>query len=134
MNLWLIFWLKYYSRKREQTYEQQSQLWTGEMAQWVRLLSLKAKDLSSNPLLPNKTQAQTRMLAPPALGDRHWWMLGTFWSVDLIKTVGFMFSERPYLKNNTRAGEMGQQLRALAALIEDTGLIPRTSMAAHNCP
>lgn len=74
------------------------------------------------------------MLATLALGDRHWWMLGTFWSVDLIKTVGFMFSERPYLKNNTRAGEMGQQLRALAALIEDTGLIPRTSMAAHNCP
>ena len=33
---------------------------------------------------------------------------------------------------NVRAGEMAQQLRALAALPEDLSSIPRTHMAAHN--
>jgi hypothetical protein len=31
------------------------------------------------------------------------------------------------------AGEMAQQLRALAALAEDLGSIPSTHTAAHNC-
>lgn len=32
-----------------------------------------------------------------------------------------------------RAGEMTQQLRVLTALVGDSGLIPSTHMAAHNC-
>ena len=31
------------------------------------------------------------------------------------------------------AGEMAQQLRALAALLEDPGSVASTRMAAHNC-
>lgn len=31
------------------------------------------------------------------------------------------------------AGEMAQQLHALAALLEDPALIPRTLMVAHKC-
>jgi hypothetical protein len=31
------------------------------------------------------------------------------------------------------AGEMAQQLRALAASLKDPGLIPSTHMAAHIC-
>lgn len=34
---------------------------------------------------------------------------------------------------NQRAGEMAQQLRALAVLPEDSGSIPSTHMAAHAC-
>lgn len=32
-----------------------------------------------------------------------------------------------------RVGEMAQQLKALAVLTEDAGLVPSTNMAIHNC-
>jgi hypothetical protein len=37
------------------------------------------------------------------------------------------------LRKVHRAGEVPRPLRALAFLIEDSGAIPRTYIAAHNC-
>ena len=42
-------------------------------------------------------------------------------------------SDQSLIKKIPRAGEMAQQLRALAVLVEDQGSIPSTHMAVHNC-
>ena len=39
----------------------------------------------------------------------------------------------PLRKLVSGAGEVAQQLRALASLPEDPGSVPSTHMAAHNC-
>ena len=49
--------------------------------------------------------------------------------------LGWIHSKTFYLKRKkkNRAGEVAQQLRALADLPEDLGSIPNTHMATHNC-
>jgi hypothetical protein len=71
--------------------------------------------------------------------DSHLGMLTSFWWSEpscrilyFIDSHGFIFVNIMLFMLHVEAGEMAQQLRALAALLEDPDLVPSTHMAAHN--
>ena len=105
-----------------------------EKAQWVKCFPWKHEEPSLDPQYSHKNQAWWQLSVIPKRGrQRH----VDSWSSllpSLDKLVSSRFSEILPQKVRWRgAGETAHKWGALAALVKDSGIVPRTHTATHNC-